>query len=167
MGPSSACFPARHLCVNNTCSINKAWHCGEVFARQFSHDSKTDHSQRVHRRVNKRFLTAPTMMAATELLQSTTETSPAPAAKEGKRATALRTVLTRSVEKTIQTCSSVPPKPPLQHRTFQESNVEGRYDKVAQSFPTIAEKAPDQLKFALDQSLAFLKSQILVLLLWR
>jgi len=48
----------------------------------------------------------------------------------------------------------------------QRTIVESRYDKVAQSFPTIAQKAPEQLKFALDQALAFLKSQILVLLLW-
>jgi hypothetical protein len=31
-----------------------------------------------------------------------------------------------------------------------------------QSFPVLAERAPDQLRYALDQSLGFLKSQVLV-----
>ena len=38
----------------------------------------------------------------------------------------------------------------------------GRYDKVAQSLPTLATKTPDQLRYALDQALGFLKSQVLV-----
>jgi hypothetical protein len=37
-----------------------------------------------------------------------------------------------------------------------------RYDKVAQSLPTLATKTPDQLRYALDQSLTFLKTQVLV-----
>jgi kinetochore protein NNF1 len=41
------------------------------------------------------------------------------------------------------------------------SDDSGRYEKVAQSFPTINIKAPDQLKFALDESLSFLKAQVL------
>lgn len=40
--------------------------------------------------------------------------------------------------------------------------VNGRYDKIAVSFPLLAEKAPEQLKFALDQALGFLKSQVQV-----
>ena len=31
-----------------------------------------------------------------------------------------------------------------------------------QSFPVLAERAPDQVRYALDQSLGFLKSQVLV-----
>ena len=56
------------------------------------------HHLRNHERVNNHYLTV--MMAST--------TSPPPST-EGKRATALRTVLTRSIEKAIQTCSSSPP----------------------------------------------------------
>ena len=33
---------------------------------------------------------------------------------------------------------------------------------MVQSFPVLAERAPDQLRYALDQSLGFLKSQVLV-----
>jgi hypothetical protein len=59
--------------------------------------------------------------------------------QEGKRATALRQVLSRSLEKTLQTCS---------------------YEKVSQSLPTLAMKTPDQLRYALDQALTFLKTQV-------
>jgi hypothetical protein len=58
---------------------------------------------------------------------------------EGKRATALRQILSRSLEKTLQTCS---------------------YEKVSQSLPTLATKTPDQLRYALDQALTFLKTQV-------
>ena len=77
-----------------------------------------------------------------------------PTTTEGKRATALRTVLTRSLEKTIQTCSSSP--------STQGPPLNGRYDKVAQSLPTLATKTPDQLRYALDQALEFLKTQVMV-----
>jgi hypothetical protein len=92
--------------------------------------------------------------------------------QEGRRATALRTVLNRSLEKTIQTCSYVRP---VFCPCFRASSVlvdcscygmrrevNCRYDKVAVSFPLLAEKAPEQLKFALDQALGFLKSQVQV-----
>lgn len=88
-----------------------------------------------------------------QLLQTAMMTTSAPA--EGKRATALRTVLNRSLEKTIQTCSY----------SFVVVNLRNRYDKVAQSLPTLATRTPDQLRYALDQSLNFLKTQILVLVM--
>jgi hypothetical protein len=72
---------------------------------------------------------------------------------EGKRATALRTVLNRSLEKTVQTCS---------YLFSLARSLTSRYDKVAQSLPTLATKTPDQLRYALDQSLTFLKTQVLV-----
>ena len=45
--------------------------------------------------------------------------------------------------------------------------LRARYDKVATSFPTLSSKAPDQVRYALDQSLNFLKSQVLVSTLLR
>ena len=37
-----------------------------------------------------------------------------------------------------------------------------RYDNVAQSFPVLVGRAGEQVQFALEQSLGFLKSQVLV-----
>jgi hypothetical protein len=51
-----------------------------------------------------------TMMASSDPPRPGVDTSHA-LQKEGKRAAALRTVLSRSLEKTIQTCSSVSPPP--------------------------------------------------------
>lgn len=96
------------------------------------------------KRVNKIFDNTFTMMATVNATSSRQE--------EGKRATALRTVLNRSLEKTIQTCSYL----------SLHIIVNCRYDKIAQSLPTLATKTPDQLRYALDQSLTFLKTQVLV-----
>jgi Nnf1 len=140
--------------------INEEKGFGTRFPFQHEISSSTRPLFRCHGRVNKRL--ARRMMASTDPPAAQQTTSP-PTTQQGKRATALRTVLSRSLEKTIQTCSYPLPKAPQTTAlSGQYSNsFWDRYEKVAQSFPTISAKAPDQLKFALDESLSFLKSQVL------